>query len=238
MSYLSATRHPWACLLFLAPLLMIYEVGVLTLGGEDPSVLRNGADVWLRWGLERYGLSQVWVAPALVLGILVLRTWIFWNERPTELLTTLFGMVLESIVFAVSLWTVARNFEPILRHWGLPLAEISFHTPAAGQLVTYIGAGIYEEVLFRLGLYSLLFFLLRIVLIPTPVAILLAAVGAALTFAAAHHIGPNGEELIPVRFLFRVIAGLYFTALYVARGFGIAVGAHAGYDILVGVSVG
>jgi membrane protease YdiL (CAAX protease family) len=120
----------------------------------------------------------------------------------------------------------------------LPLAAISFHTPAAEQVVTYIGAGIYEEVLFRLGLYSLLYYLLRVVLIPLPLAIMLAACGAAVTFAAAHHLGDNGEELLPVLFLFRVIAGLYFTALYVMRGFGIAVGAHAGYDILVGVSVG
>jgi hypothetical protein len=238
MRYLSATRHPWACLLFLLPLLLVYEVGVLTLAGEDPNLLRNGADVWLRWGLERYGLCQPWLPPALLLGWLIVRAWISWKDRPTELLTTLFGMVLESIVYAVGLWTVARNFEMLLTHWGLPLAAISFHTPAAEQVVTYIGAGIYEEVLFRLGLYSLLYYLLRVVLIPLPLAIMLAACGAAVTFAAAHHLGDNGEELLPVLFLFRVIAGLYFTALYVMRGFGIAVGAHAGYDILVGVSVG
>ena len=42
----------------------------------------------------------------------------------------------------------------------------------------------------------------------------------------------------PYVFLFRVLAGLYFTALFVGRGFGVAVGAHAGYDVLVGVSLG
>ena len=67
---------------------------------------------------------------------------------------------------------------------------------------------------------------------------MLAAVGSALAFAAAHHVGPHGEPMVAARFLFRTAAGLYFTALYVFRGFGIAVGAHAGYDILVGTSVG
>jgi hypothetical protein len=38
-------------------------------------------------------------------------------------------------------------------------------------------------------------------------------------------------------FVFRTVAGLYFTLLFVLRGFGVAVGAHAGYDVLVGVSV-
>ena len=40
------------------------------------------------------------------------------------------------------------------------------------------------------------------------------------------------------KFLFRTVAGLLFTGLYLTRGLGIAAGAHAGYNILVGVSVG
>ena len=242
MSYLSATRHPWAGLLFVVPLLAVYEFGVIRLGGDDPTALRNGADVWLRWGLERYGIDQIWVPAAVVIAVLLVRSMAAWTERPADTLTTWFGMTLESVVFGIGLWAVARNFEPLMRAWGLPVdapaASIQFHTPAAGQLVTYIGAGIYEEVLFRLGLFSIVYFLLRVVLIPRPVAMAVAAVGAAGAFAAAHHIGPNGEEMESVRFLFRVLAGLYFTFLYVARGFGIAVGAHAGYDILVGLDVG
>jgi hypothetical protein len=236
--YLAATRHPWACLLFVLPLLLGYEFGVLYLGGSDPSALRNGADAWLRWGLERYGLGQAWVAPAVVVAVLLVRSWANWPTRPQEPLATGFGMALESVLFAVGLWAVARNFEPLLDRVGLPAASVAFRTPAAGQVVTYVGAGIYEEVLFRLGLFSVACFLLRAVAVPTLPAVLLAGVGAALTFAAAHHLGPNGEEVVPAKFLFRSLAGLYFTALYVVRGFGVAVGAHAGYDVLVGVAVG
>ena len=75
-------------------------------------------------------------------------------------------------------------------------------------------------------------------MLPTVVAVPLATVAAALAFAAAHHVGPHGEEVVTIKFLFRATAGLYFTILYVTRGFGIAVGAHAAYDILVGVAVG
>ncbi len=236
--YLPATRHPWACLLFVLPLLIAYEGGVLYFGGSDPNALRNGADAWLRWGLERYGLGQAWAAPVLVVAVLLVRSWANWSDRPREPLAVGFGMVLESVVFAVGLWAVARNFEPLMRQVGLPVTNVSFQTPAAGQVVTYVGAGIYEEVLFRLGLFSVVCFLLRTLAVPTVAAVFLAGVGAALTFAAAHHVGPNGEEMNAVKFLFRTVAGLYFTALYVVRGFGVAVGAHAGYDVLVGVAVG
>jgi hypothetical protein len=240
-SYLSATRHPWVCLLFVLPLLVVYEGGVLWLGGSDPTALRNGADVWLRWGLERYGLNQLWVAPVIVVGILAVRSWAGWASRPSEPLATCFGMLIESVAFAALLWAAARNFEPLMREWGVPtasVASVTVKTPAAAQVVTYIGAGIYEEVLFRLGLFSVGVFLLRAVLFPKPLAVLLSGVGAALVFAGAHHIGPNGEEMVPAKFLFRVAAGLAFTVLYVARGFGVAVGSHAAYDVLVGTAVG
>lgn len=237
--YLSPTRHPWACLIFLLPLLAVYEGGVFVLGGADPFALRNGADVWLRWGLARYGVVQGWAAPACVVVVLLVRTAMAWNDRPRDLVAVCFGMMIESVVFAVGLWAVARNFDPLLHQWGvLPTANVGLQTPAAGQLVTYVGAGIYEEVLFRLGLFSVVCYLLRFAALPGLIAVAVAAFAAALAFAAAHHVGPTGEELVPARFLFRVMAGLYFTALYVLRGFGIAVGAHAGYDVLVGVSVG
>lgn len=239
-SYFAAARHPWACLVFLLPLLAAYEAGVLWLGGANPNALRNGADAWLRWGLERYGFGQLYAAPLLVVGVFALRSLAEWKGRPKELFGTCFGMLAESAVFAVALWAFSRNFKPILDQLGVVLnvPRIEFRSPAAAQLVTYVGAGIYEEVIFRLGLFGVACLLLRLVLLPTAVAVPLAAVGAAVAFAAAHHLGPYGESPInPMVFLFRALAGLYFTGLYVARGFGVAVGAHAGYDILVGVIV-
>ena len=41
-SYLSATRHPWACLVFLLPLMIVYEGGVLYFGGVNAIGMRNG----------------------------------------------------------------------------------------------------------------------------------------------------------------------------------------------------
>jgi hypothetical protein len=237
MTYLSKTRHPWACLIFLLPLLIVYEGGVLYFGGSDSSGLRGGADEWLRLALAKYGLGQAWIAPLVLVGVLLVRSWFDWGNRPTEPLAVVFGMTLESIGFAVGLWAIAKNFVPMLTQWGVPLNSIEFAAPSS-ELIRYIGAGIYEEVLFRLGLFSGLALLFRIVLLPSMIALSLAAIASALIFAAAHHLGPQGEPMVPVRFLFRVTAGLFFTALYVFRGFGIAVGAHAVYDIIAGLSVG
>jgi membrane protease YdiL (CAAX protease family) len=163
-------------------------------------------------------------------------SWWRWADRPDDPVTTWFGMAFESALFAVVLWQFSRNFGPIIDGLGIKL-QITMRTAPPAQILTFIGAGIYEEVLFRLGLFGGLALLLRAVRIPWLVAWLLAASAAAAAFAAAHHIGPYGEPMRADYFVFRAAAGLYFTLLFVARWFGIAVGAHAGYDILVGMTV-
>ncbi|MGL4423645.1 MAG: CPBP family glutamic-type intramembrane protease [Gemmataceae bacterium] len=234
--YTASTTHPWACLLFLLPLLAVYEWGVLSLGGAQPDQLRNGADAWLRWMLAKYGFAQLWMAPVLVVVIFVLLSLWNWSTRPRAMISTLLGMTVESTLYALALWALSRNFLPILDQLGVTL-NVTVNSISTKAMVTYVGAGIYEEVLFRLGAFNLAVLLLRLALLPGLLAQPVGAIAAALLFAAAHHAGPFGEPVVPAVFLFRTLAGLFFTLLYVKRGFGIAVGAHAGYDVLIGATV-
>jgi len=116
-----------------------------------------------------------------------------------------------------------------------PTAVVSSPDPALEKVVSFIGAGVYEETLFRLLLFSFLAYGLRFVDVPWMFASLLAAVVSALAFAAAHNLGPEGEPFDNYVFAFRTLAGVYFALLYRCRGFGIAVGTHTGYDVLVGL---
>jgi membrane protease YdiL (CAAX protease family) len=147
-------------------------------------------------------------------------------------------MALESFFFAVGLWAMSRGLGPFLDHYGIKLAAGIGPKDPVAQLITFVGAGIYEEVLFRLVLMGGLVAVLRVAQVPGLLAGLLAAVGSALAFAAAHHLGPYGEPMDGFVFVFRALAGLYFAALFYFRGFGVAVGAHAGYDVIVGVGLG
>jgi hypothetical protein len=235
-TYFSATRHPWASLLFLTPLLAAYEGGVWWLGGNQAYQIRNGADAWLRWALDLFGVGQVLAAPLVVLLVLLFWSWWRWSDRPDDPVTTFFGMAFESCLFACVLWQFSRNFVTIADLLGIKL-QITVQVAPMAKVLTYIGAGIYEEVLFRLGLFVGLYAILRVVRIPVLFALVFAAVTAAIAFAAAHHIGPYGEPMRADYFVFRATAGLFFTLLFIVRGFGIAVGAHAGYDILIGLSV-
>jgi membrane protease YdiL (CAAX protease family) len=237
VNYLGATRHPWPCLWFVLPLLAVYEGGVLYVGGEHGQALRNGADAWLRRGLQEMGgVVHPAAAPVLVLGLLVVWCAGRWRDRPGEVPSVCTGMLVESLFFACGLWGLSRGFGPLLESLGIKLkAGASPSADAVSQLVTYVGAGIYEEVIFRLGAYAGLLVLMRLSQVPKAAAVGMAAVLSGVVFAAAHHVGPSGESVESFVFLFRTLAGVYFALIYQFRGFGVAVGAHAGYDLLVGV---
>jgi membrane protease YdiL (CAAX protease family) len=99
-----------------------------------------------------------------------------------------------------------------------------------------LGAGLYEELLFRVILVSGLAWLGGRVFGWSPVAAsLFAVVLGALVFSAFHYIGPYGEPLELGSFTFRTIAGLLFSGLYLRRGFGITAWTHSLYDVFLAV---
>jgi hypothetical protein len=92
-------------------------------------------------------------------------------------------------------------------------------------------------VLFRLLLFSLMAWVLQWAGSGPWLAATVATGGSAALFSGAHHVGPFGEPFDRYVFLFRMLAGIYFALLFRLRGFGIAVGTHAFYDIIVGVTI-
>src|SRR5262249_24452663 len=141
--YLTATRHPWACLLFVLPLLLAYECGVLWMGAAQPEALRNGADTWLRWALEAFGLSQLYWAPVLLALVFLVWSWVRRGDRPGDLAGVWVGMVVESGVFALGLWGLSRGLAPLLHGLGIKLDVPAQANPALEQIISFVGAGIY-----------------------------------------------------------------------------------------------
>jgi hypothetical protein len=238
-AYFTATRHPLPCMLFILPLLLGYEACVLLLGGTHPELLRNGADNWLRLGLAALGVSMSWVPPFLLLLYFGIWSYTKRDGRPDDLASTLSGMGIESVSYALGLWGLGWLIAPFLKTAGVELATgaVQESNPLM-RIVPYIGAGVYEEALFRLILFSGLAFLLKRLEVLPNLGVVLAAVGSATLFSTAHHIGPQGQPYSTYLFVFRLLAGLYFTVLFQLRGFGVAVGAHACYNVMVSVSMG
>ncbi len=232
--YATESARPLVSLAFVAPLLIVYEFGVVLLG---PHAMRNGADTWLRHLLESIGLGQYFLLPLLTCSILLA-----WHHTrhdcwslPGGVLTT---MLLESMLFALILFGLAHLqralFAPV------PAAIVcasgdGTSTGVISRLVGYCGAGIYEELLFRLMMLPAMASVLRWAGASWRVSWVWGILATSLVFSAAHYqtYTLGGYVFDWYSFSFRFAAGSFFALLFVLRGFGIAAGAHALYDILV-----
>jgi len=242
--YWRATRAPRHSLLFALPLLLLYELLAFLLSGEQLGQVRNGADVLLKSVFValggRYGVT------ACSIGLVGIGAWLVWRDRRAsgEIHPRYFGgMLVESAAYGVLLGGVASALTSFLLHGRLALMTqgqggavvASFGLPT--QLMISLGAGIYEELLFRVLLVSGIAALARVVFGWTPVAAgTVAAVLGALIFSLFHYVGPYGDAFTLGSFTFRAVAGLLFSALYLLRGFGIAAWSHALYDVFLSLA--
>ena len=114
----------------------------------------------------------------------------------------------------------------------IPLTARGGTDPLVGRLGLSIAAGIYEELIFRLVLISMLIIigtdLLR--LGHTRVA-MAAIILSSLAFAAHHHQPIGAEPFDLTKFAFRTVAGVYLATIFWLRGYGPAAGCHAAYNV-------
>jgi len=238
VNYFQLSRSARYSILFAVPLLLAYETLAFLLGGSATAGVRNGADVLLKALFLSLGGQRGLLAFDLVL--LAIGATLVWRDRNTggPLKPWIFaGMLGESIALALLFGTVVGTLTALLLQGPAALAvgglsQFGFGT----QVMLSLGAGIYEELLFRVILVSGLAFLARRIIGWLPGASNIAGVLlGALIFSAFHYIGPYGDTWSLQSFAFRFVAGLVLNGLYVFRGFGIAAWTHALYDLILSV---
>lgn len=227
LHYLKATRSPLYSALFALPLFLIYEAAAFAFR-QDMDHIRNGADVLLKQTLSLLGIGGLLHVSLVMLVGLIIVIWINRHQATGPVRRHYFVYMLgESLIYAVGLgMAVSYIVQSIL------LGPTAMNLSA--QIILSLGAGIYEELIFRVILVTALFWTLhslcRVSSVP---AYAMSAVLAALVFSGFHYIGPLGDVWTWSSFLFRFIAGLVLSGLYITRGYGITAYAHALYDLLV-----
>lgn len=230
--YWHITRRPLQSLAFLAPLILAYEISMSLTYASVPAPQRRdlAAAQLLHWFFSLFGAS--WAYLPGVLLVLVLLGWHIALRLPWKVRgQTLVMMAGESLALAIPLiglnWFLARVGQGNMLQAGLPW----------DNLLLSVGAGIYEELVFRLIVIEFLTFVFNDVLrLKQAVGVALAVILSSLFFAVSHHSPIGSDPWDAGRFAFRSAAGAYLAAVYVLRGFGLAVGAHVVYDIIAFLS--
>ena len=233
-TYWSLSRSHRYSLLFALPLLLLYElleaVSPVRLQG---GVVRNGADVVLTdLFIYLLGPRGPLVFMAMVIGVAL---WLIRRDRGAGRvqLSVFAAMLGEAVVLALAFGVVVGMVTMRVLGPLRAMAAGGIGGTSLERLTLSLGAGLYEELLFRVVIVALLSNALRLLGIGRLPAGVAATVLGALLFSAFHYIGPLGEPLRLESFIFRSIAGLAFSALYLTRGFGITAWTHALYDVAV-----
>jgi hypothetical protein len=236
--YYAVSRSHRYSILFALPLLLGYEALAALLAQPGKGELRNGADALLRGAFTavagRHG-STIFMGLIILIGlVLVIRDVRATGDRPTlrvfllmlleaGLLAGLFGLVIglttAKLLGSLHALSIART--------GNSLSHMSWTT----RLMLSLGAGLYEELFFRVLLVTGIAAGARFALgLGRRGSGIIAAVLGAFIFSAFHYIGPYGDALHLQSFVFRMLSGLAFSGLYLLRGFGITAWTHALYD--------
>lgn len=225
--YWDASQRPWVCLIFLLPLVIAYELGT----AHFTSAARHG---WRQHIVAFDLLREFFTAlrapsphmPAMALGSILVWWHLARGDPWTFRFSTLLGMAAESVALAVPVLSLGFAFSHCV-----PLAGTSGSN--RDLIIFSFGAGVYEEMIFRLILLTVLSLILRDCFqLGANVSGLLMVVTSGVLFATYHYLSPH--DIFSLRtFLFRTIAGAYFAILFLTRGFGITSFSHAAYDVIV-----
>jgi len=233
--YLKKTRSCFFGLLAIAPLLIVYESASEYLHRQAPGIVavpevRNSAEILIKRVLWFAHIRQnifLWgVFAVLLLGA-------FWQaKKQSDLDFKLIYFpyqVFESLVYALVFGFAISKLTIYLKLQANEQTQNSLSM----KMTLGLGAGIYEELLFRFVLVSVLALVFSKVLKTKPIYHNSLAVVLAAVIFSLYHYWNNTEVLTTDSFLFRFYAGCILGALYVVRGIGVSVYTHSFYDLLL-----
>ena len=222
--YFSQSKSPFYSFIITLPLFIIYELGIFFFFNSEISYVKNGADVLIEKFISSIGLDAYYIGTSIFFLVFL---YVAYKQRSTYNTYKINGkyfsfIFLESIFYALFLVFIMKN---IYLMQGLTSNTIF-------NFILSIGAGIYEELIFRVLMIFIISKTLSFIFkLKGLVVISLSIIISSILFSAFHFLG---NELYTLdAFLIRSLAGIYLSLIYLIRGFGIVALTHAFYDLFV-----
>jgi hypothetical protein len=222
---LTRKSDAWTDLGLTLPIFVVYHLGVIFLQ------IRNAADP-VTAELKSLAKHSLPMYAGLTLAIGAAFVAVLWSRGQREALSgkRFILIAMEATLYAVLMRVVGAYVVGSLRL--LP----GGHGGAFTSVVMSLGAGFYEEIAFRVGLFGGGAAILRRLAGGGAKGFTLTvlwAFCAAAAFSGWHYIGALGDPFDLQSFIFRAVCGLVLTVIFALRGFAPAVWTHAIYDLWV-----
>ncbi|MFP8489698.1 CPBP family intramembrane glutamic endopeptidase [Gracilimonas sp. Q87] len=229
--YFENTNNLLYSFLVSLPLFFLYEILILISQPSGEAIVRISVDVWIKSLFTSLGVSAISFS-LLIIAIVGLFILYKEKERLKTLKFVYFPMLLlEATFYAIVVAFISQSLVSFMLNM---VASDPITTLTTTQkLALSLGAGLYEELFFRVILVTVFILIFTKVFGKKWAAITAAVVLSALLFSAVHYIGSMGDAFTMGSFLYRFLFGLILNGIYVWRGFGVAAWTHAIYDIMV-----
>jgi hypothetical protein len=232
LNYFQESRSLAVGIISVLPLMFVYHWGIVQAGHGE----RNLAEMWLMGPLRVVGLEA---AHLLNVAVLIGLVGVLWrSERVKSFSLLVVGvMIMEGLLYAAIIYRAAPLLAELLHSRASRIFAINMRRGA--PLMLALGAGVYEELIFRLLLIGGGTWALNKVFMwgrGYSLAIMILLSGVA--FALAHHLGPSAEPVEFYNVVFRSICGMVLGVIFVGRGLGVAVWTHSLYNVMVMVQPG
>lgn len=238
--YFDLSRGPWHSLLFVLPLVVLFELGSMLYLSELHSTVSAFRLIGRFYSaLGAYGIHLP--ALALVTVLLIQHAMSHQSWRIRWVVPA--AMSVESAMWTAPLLVFALLLGPevaaqVTEADPSPTASLQ-DWPWQARMTVAIGAGLYEELLFRMLLIAIVHMIATDLLrLSSGVGAMLALAVSAIAFAFYHDVWTETGGLDLGLISFFALSGVYFAGIYLARGFGIAVGLHVLYDVVALLIIG
>lgn len=241
--YLELSQRPLQILIFLLPLVALYEIGTwlyasgAAIGAGGNESITISAYKLLNDFFGAFGVGGLYLPGAALVTVLLL--WHVFARDPWEVhLGVPLVMLVESLLLALPLLVLDQLINRLFAGAPGPALALLSAPPIESlswqaRLTLSVGAGIYEELVFRMIIIALVHMLLvDFGKMKSTQGAVIALVISAIAFTFYHDVSVGGV-VQPQRIAFYFVSGLFFASVYVMRGFGVVVGTHAAYDALV-----
>ncbi|WP_340104093.1 CPBP family glutamic-type intramembrane protease [Rhodohalobacter sp. 8-1] len=230
-TYFRQTRGLYYSYIFALPLFILYEIFIRFSQVGSEQVVRISVDIWFQTLFSFFGFDALTatLGIALLVGAIIIFT---HRKNLPALRLRFFGWLLvESVLYAILFSLLISQFLELILQMDLQNKTASL---SKFQLFSLsLGAGLYEELFFRVFLVSALFYGAQYIFTAKRTAYIISAIVAAVAFSGVHYVGEFADAWSFGSFLFRFLFGLTLNVIYVVRGFGCTAWTHALYDLIV-----
>ncbi len=227
--YFYASKNILYSLLLIFPMLFLYEIlGFIQNYGSHYHI-RNGADAIIRHLFSHFGENaHLFYGTSLFLLFLIVcvknLNFIKNNKIKIHYLAM---MIFESLIWSLALLICIKGSTSFF-------LSSPYSYNLLEQFYLSIGAGIWEELLFRFSLLSVLIVFINKVLNYSLIfSQCISIFISGIIFSLFHYIGIFGDVFTWYSFSIRSIAGFFLGSIFLFRGLGISVYTHIFYDMIL-----